>query len=513
MTKTTDSTSESANSYFSTEHLKSDVKTRALRAGAITIFSRMASSSIQMVGIIVLARLLTPDDFGLVAMVASITGFFLIFKDLGLTDATIQEPEISHKQISTLFWINIAFGITVALIVVALSTPIAWFYGEPQLKSIAIISSLSFAFAGLSTQHLALLKRSILYSRIAFIEITATLVSFGTAIILARYGWSYWALVLRPIVLAMFLAIGCWFFCQWRPGLPTRRSHVRSMLIFGGNTLGYFVVNYFARSLDKTLIGWRYGAKELGYYGKAYQLFILPINQVIIPLQSVAVTTLSKLRTEPEKYRRYYLKALSGISFVAMPMCAFMVAVSDDLILLLLGPQWKKTGSIFASLGIGAVIQTVFSTMGWLHVSLGRPDRWLRWGIFGSSVTVVAFLLGLPFGPFGVATAYTLSRYVLAGPGLAYAGQPIDLKFRAILSEIWRYFVASASAAILVSSIHVSSTINAGMIPNLLVSFIIFTASYLVFILVLYQDTKPIVQFLSVLMDIFPKLSLKKTSL
>ena len=229
MKESADNKTQSPSPYFSTDHLKEDLKKHAIRGGGISIFSRTASYAIQLGGTIVLARLLTPGDFGLVAMVTAITGFFLIFKDLGLTDATIQKTEINHKQISTLFWINFASSIAITLIIIAVSPLIAWFFGEPKVEQIAIVSSISFVFAGLSTQHIALLKRGMLFVQITYIEILATLGSAVTGIFLAWYGWGYWALVARPIALGLLLAIGAWIVCGWRPGLPAIRSGVRSL--------------------------------------------------------------------------------------------------------------------------------------------------------------------------------------------------------------------------------------------------------------------------------------------
>ncbi|MCL2690580.1 MAG: oligosaccharide flippase family protein, partial [Chitinispirillia bacterium] len=183
---------------FETAHLKGNLKSRAIKGGSVVIFARTVDFAAHTVGTIVLARLLLPADFGLLAMVLTITGFFVLFKDLGLSDATVQSEKINHKQVSTLFWVNVFFSLLIILLIVLLSPYVARFYNEPRLTKIVVISAISFVFAGLSTQHLALLKRNMKFVQIATVEIVAALVSITAALVMAFNGFGYWALVARP---------------------------------------------------------------------------------------------------------------------------------------------------------------------------------------------------------------------------------------------------------------------------------------------------------------------------
>ncbi|MDR0306544.1 MAG: lipopolysaccharide biosynthesis protein [Chitinispirillales bacterium] len=433
---------------FDTDHLKGNLKSRAVRGGGIVIFARTVDFIAHTVGTIVLARLLLPADFGLLAMVLTITGFFVLFKDLGLSDATVQSEKINHRQVSTLFWINVLFSALIIVLIVIISPFVANFYNEPRLAKIVVISAFSFIFAGLSTQHLALLKRNMKFKQIASIEIIAAIGSITIALVMALRGFGYWALVARPIILAVLTMAGVWFFCPWRPGLPARRSGVKGLIRFGAGTMGFYVVNYFARNTDKALIGWAIGPIALGFYHKAYHLFILPVSQFSIPLQSVAVTTLTKLRNEPERYKAYFVKAIALLSFAGMPMSTYLAALGRDVILLLLGPRWMEAADIFAVLGLGAGMQIIYATQGWLHVSLGRSDRWFWWGCVNSVIMVLFFLAGLPFGAIGVAAGYTISLFILTGPALWYAGRPVKLTLREIVSGVWRIYLAALAAGI-----------------------------------------------------------------
>ena len=505
--------------YFNANHLMDNIKKRAVRGAGVTVISRIAIYCIQIVGTMVLARILVPGDFGLVAMVTVLTNILVEFGTLRLSDATVQKDEINHRQISTLFWINFALcaGLTVVLMVA--SPLIAWFYKEPRLQSVTIVIAFTFVFSGLSIQHLALLQRNMEFHKIAFSQIIAIVVTDIIAIAMAWKGLGYWALVARRLGYPMGAAAGAWVLCRWRPGLPARDSEVRPMLKFGINSLGNYSMNYFSRSMDKVLIGWRYGSQLLGFYDRAYYLFVLPVNQLSYPLTSVAVATLSRLRDDPERYQRYYLNAISMIAFIGMPLSAILTLIGKDFILLLLGPQWGMAGQIFSVFGPGIGVMLIYGTDGWLHLSLGRADRWFRWGIVAAIATTISFIIGLQFGPIGVAIAYAASFYILIGPCLWYAGRPINLKFSSIVLAIWKSFISALGAGVIswfiTNSVESTSNVFAGfnIFVRIVVSCAVCIVLYLILIILLYQSTKPILQFISVLSEMAPVSSLKNLRL
>ncbi|MGD0942479.1 MAG: oligosaccharide flippase family protein, partial [Terracidiphilus sp.] len=212
-------TQEDALDAFSTEHLHADLKGRAVRGGMLTLTSQGAQFLMQSVATVVLARLLTPADFGLVAMVTAITGLGQAFADLGLSEATIQHPEISHDQVSTLFWINVAIGATLMSITAALAPVLAWFYKEPRLLHITFLASLTFLIGGLRVQHDALLKRQMRYLSLVIRDVSSYLLAVPVAITLAWRGAGYWAILALPLTLNSAQMILSWLMVRWRPGL------------------------------------------------------------------------------------------------------------------------------------------------------------------------------------------------------------------------------------------------------------------------------------------------------
>ncbi len=503
--------------YFNTDHLRSKLRERSIKGAGSIVFARVISYGVGMIGTVILARLLTPDDFGLIAMVVVFSLLLQNFGVNGFIEAVIQKDEINHKQLSTLFWINMGINLVLMLLFMAIAPLIAWLYDEPRLKVITIAIAFSIIIAGLSAQHLALLNRSMQFYKISANEIVAVIISVTVAITLAWYGWGYWALVARRVVLPLATTTGAWTLCWWWPGVPSRCAGVKSMLKFAINTYGSFVMTYFSRNLDKILIGRHYGSISLGNYQKAYDLFVMPANQLTVPLSNVSLATLSRLRNEPEKYRRYYLNAVSMIAFVGMVFSAILVLIGKDFILLLLGAQWEEAGGVFSAFAPSIGIMMIYNTHRWIHLSLGRADQLLRWSIISLIVIVVLIIVGIPYGPLGIAIAYTTSFYVLIVPGIWYAGRPIHLKFSSLFSVIWKYFLSALTAGLLCWFVFYSFDLTSNIFVELnvfvriLVSCILCILIYLLLIVALYQSTKPILNFISVLYDMIPGLRSKKT--
>ena len=490
---------------FSRAQGRGDLKNEAIRGGVIAVTTRGLTTIIQVGGTIVLARLLTPDDFGLVAMVVAFTAVFSLFQDVGLTDATIQASEIDHKQISTLFWINVAICFSITLLLVILSPLIARFYKIPNLSKIMKVLSISYVFWGLTFQHMALLKRNMLFFRVGSIGVLSQIASTGTAIIFALAGFKYWAIVFGNLMLSLSTCILTWLLCRWRPGLPRKRTGAAPLVRFGMNSAGYYIVNYLARNLDKIVLGKKFGSIQLGYYSRAYYLATTPAGQLSDSLFHVSVSTLSKIRDYPNQYQRYYLNTLSAISFVGMPLSVFMVVMNKELVLVLLGPQWNNAAEIFSILGLAAGMYTLYFTNNWLHVSLGRSDRLLKWGMMSSTILALAFALGSIFGPKGIAWGYSITIILITFPAILYAGKPIGLRLDKVLSKIWRNLSASVMAGLLVSYLKNRAVIEVPLFFTLFIWLFIYCAAFITGILFLSGGISPLKEMYSIMMSIFSK--------
>lgn len=402
--------------HLRTDHLTIDLRRRSARGGAVTVGAQALKFVISMGSTIVLARLLTPQDFGLIGMVAIIYDFVSMFQYMGLSTATIQWPELQHRQVSTLFWINVTLSVLIAVLTASSGPAVAWFYHEPRLVWITVWYSVAILLTGLFIQHEALLARQMRFTAIAVVEVTALLAGLLAAIAGALHGLGYRALVLNLLVTTLASVVGSWIACGWRPGLPRRGVGVRAMLSFGGTVTGYNLFNYFARNLDNLLIGKYWGPYQLGLYAKAYQMLLLPLQQINVPFTSVVVPTLSRLTDAPDRYRTAYLKAIEQLAMLTMPGVSLMIATADWLVLFVLGPQWRETGHIFMLLGVAAIMQPVTRTAWWLFSTQRRSREMLQWGVISGGIAVLSIIAGLPWGAIGVATAYAVADVSLSTP-------------------------------------------------------------------------------------------------
>lgn len=433
--------------YLGVDHLHQDLSGRSARGGAISILAQIIKVVVQLGTIVVLGRLLQPEVFGLIAMVAILLTFLEMFKDLGLSTATIQRKDISHADVSTLFWVNAGLGVVAAILVFMMAPLIAWFYGEPDLVEITRWLCLGFILSGLTTQHLALLRRQMKFNALAFIQVGAEVAGMSAAIAAAYLGAGYWALVLQRLVWSLLMMAGTWAFCGWRPGRPARLGKVRDLLGFGGNVTLANSINYSTQHLDQLLIGWYWGAAALGLYDRAHRLLLVPINNLNAPLFAVAMPALSRLAGEPARYRNAYLQMIEKLIMITMPGAALLIIMPDYVVQILFGPHWLDAAPIIGWLAIAALYQPVTYTCSWLLMSQNRTSEMPMLGLVGSCVTATAIVIGLPYGAVGVAAAYSLSGLCLRVPFLFWVvGRSGPVSTR----DLYRSMAPAAVASMLV---------------------------------------------------------------
>lgn len=414
---------------FDTAHLQADLKGHTVRGGIKTFGAQGFSFILNVTSVAILARLLTPYDFGLVAMVTAVTGLLAMFKDAGLSMATVQQDTVTHEQVSTLFWVNVGLSLVLMLIVAALSPWVAAFYHEPKLQPITLALACIFVFDGLAVQHQALLRRQMQFGNLAKIQIFSNVISISAAISAALLGAGYWALIVQAAVAQSVAAGFTWGYARWLPGRPKGGVGTLAMLKFGGYLTGFSFVNYFARNADNVLIGNTWGSSALGLYTKAYSLLLMPLQQINGPIAAVAVPALSRLQNQPEEFRAFFIKVLSIICFLTFPLIAWMIVCRREIILLFLGPQWDGAVPIFTVLAITAFFQPIGNISGVLYISLGRTKRMFKWGLMGCSWLVLSFFVGLPYGAIGVATSYSVAMALMIFPLIWYATNGTVISF------------------------------------------------------------------------------------
>jgi PST family polysaccharide transporter len=433
----------SVGSYFEENKPFTGLGRASLRSGLIFVTARGINIFVQLASTIVLARLLGPDDFGLVAMVLALVGFAPLLIDFGTTDASVQKTHIAQDEISTLFWFNLAIGVGLTALLIGSSGWIARFFGEPALTQIAMVLSLTFIMAALSTQHYALMRRAMQFRRIAMIDISANLAGTVVSIVMALTDWGYWSLAAKPLVTTGLTAVAAWLSCPWVPGRPRFTPAVRELLRFGSGVTGFTMTDYVAKSADRLVIGYVYGAGPLGYFQNAFNIYSNLLGIMTEPLHNIAVSGLSKLRNNVEELKRSWTTALSSLSFFSAGVFSVLAVTAQDFVVILLGQKWAPAGALLCIFAVRGIAHSIERTLGWLHVASGQADRWMRWGFLSAACQLIALFAGLPFGITGIAVAYAVVMFGLFVPALVYSGRPLGIGTKDVLQAVGPQTVAA----------------------------------------------------------------------
>jgi len=426
----------------------------AARGALVTMGGQACKILLQFGGIVVLARLLSPGDYGLLAMVTAIVGVGEVLRDFGLSAATVQARSVSPQQRSNLFWINSAIGLLLAVTVFAAAPAIAAFYAQPLLQPIARALALTFLLNGLATQYRTQLNRDMRFGRLAAVEVGAQAVGLAVGVTLALRGHGHWALVAQQLgqavatLLLLILATGWW------PGLPRRGADMGGFLRYGGNLMSTQLIAYVSRNIDALIIGQRFGAELLGLYNRAYQLLMLPLNQINAPATTIALPVLSRLHDDRERYGRFLLHGQAVLLHVTVAIFAFTCAQAEPLIVLVLGPQWAPAVPIFQTLAFAGVFQAASYASYWVFLSKGLTGSNLRFTLASRLLVIAGVVIGSQWGVQGVAIAFSAGAALAWLWGLAWlrdSGAPVGAMFGNGLRVMLGYGLcglASAQASI-----------------------------------------------------------------
>lgn len=395
---------------------------KTIRGVLVTVGGQWSKTLLQLGSTLVLARMLAPDDFGLLAMVAAIVGLAELVRDFGLSGAIVQAKEINDRLWSSLLWLSVALGTLLMLLVAAAAPLIAALYGEPRLTLITLVLAPGLLLNGICTPLQTKLQRDLRFTLLAKLEVSTMLLSVGAAIGGAFLGWGVWSLVAMSAVGALYrLAV---LTIQAKPhfGWPRIDRSVLPFLTNGGSIFGSQLLNYAARNVDNVVVGSFLGPTVLGYYSRAYALLIMPLSQINGPLSRVALPVLSRLQDQPDRFRRYISASLLVISYVSLPAFAILAGVAFPLVEVLLGPNWAATAGIFQLLAIAGLAQPLSSAVGWLFISLNRAHQQLLYSVAAQPLLIGSYFAGMWLGGVqGLALVYSLTSVALLVPSFYFA--------------------------------------------------------------------------------------------
>lgn len=412
------------------DHVDQSQVGRQARAGAMWSVLQIVIRNLISIGTTaVLARLLTPDDYGLMGMVATLTALLLVFSDMGLSWATIQKRQLTSFQVSNLFWVNTLAGGLLWLLSIVAAPHVATFYGRAELYAVVVALGANFFVGGIAVQPFALLQRRMSFRIVAEIEVVAMFIAAVAALIAAFAGLGYWALVVQALVSQLIRLL----IVLMRSGIVLHRPHqgvgTRQMVSFGGLLAINGILIYLARNIDCVFIGKYWGSVELGYYNRAYFLMMLPSFLATGVLTGLMVPSLAALQGDLDRLGAAYRRAVRIVAFIGCPIAAGLALTAPEAVRLMYGPRWLPVVPMLLWLSIAGITQPIYNTTGWLFTTTGNAKAYLVLTLINASALTITFLIAIRYGTTAVAMGYGLVMgLVLLCPSMWLAHRSANLR-------------------------------------------------------------------------------------
>lgn len=421
---------------------------QTLHAASWSVAGQIALQVLRFGMGIVIARLLTPRDFGLMGMITVVTGFAALFAELGFGAALIQKPNVTEKHLSTVFWVNLAGGATLGLLVFLSAPALARFYSEPMLEPLTAVVSLTFFIRSLNIVQQTLLTKRLAFRSRAIIDTAAALVGGGIAIGMAFGGFGVYCLAAEALVTASVTALALWFSSAWRPRWILDTRALRDLSGFSLHLLGTNSLNYWARNVDNLLIGKFLGSEPLGIYARAYSVMMFPLQNVSSVLARVMFPALSIIQKDGARVANAYLRMSRAVALVTFPLCAGVSLTAEPFVFTLFGARWVEVIPVLRVLSLVGMIQSIGTLNGSLYLSQGRADLQFRVSIFAKLVTIAALVAGLPFGVMGVALGCAVATLINIGPTFYFAGRLVGVGWSDLAKNLSGVSVVTAVMAL-----------------------------------------------------------------
>lgn len=459
-------------------------QTISIRAGFFWVaLTQIIRIIIQLISVVVLARLINPADYGLMAMAGVITVFASLFRDFGTAAAIIQTKDIDTELKSSVFWFNVALGLALSVLVAVSSSFMAQLFSEPRLAKVLLILSPVFFVASLGIVQQALLERVSNFKAIAYIEVISSFTALITAIFLAFNDWGVYALIAQTITGIVVSGIMLWAFSHWRPSLLLTFASIKKVWRFSSNLFIFNFVNYFQRNTDSMLIGRFLGSVDLGYYNLAYRILLLPLQSITFAISRASFPVYSRHQDDLPALGKHYLEMLGTIAFFTAPLMSLIWVVREPLILTALGESWLPAADVLAFLAPVGFFQSLVSTSGSVLNSIGRSDILRNLGLIGVPFLILSMLAGLPWGIVGVAAGYCIANFLWIYPTI----KTVLTKF----NQSFFSFVKITLKPVIISAFGITLTILPSTIisGNILITLIYNTFIFILIYIFLYYIT------------------------
>jgi O-antigen/teichoic acid export membrane protein len=448
---------------------KGGLQRRMARGLTWTVVDTWGRQLLNFLIFIILARLLTPADFGLVALATVFVAFAQLVVDQGLGDALIQRREVDREHIDTAFWVAVATGTVLTLVGVLIAIPLAALLGEPGLEPILQVLSLTFLLSALSSIQIAILRRELAFRSLAVRALVAAGGGGVIGVAMAVMGYGAWALVGQQIASAAFSVLALWRVSPWRPGRRVSRAHFGQLLGFGANVVGSDILNFLSRNVDNLLIGVFLGTVPLGLYSVAYR--ILNITQVMLVnvARKMAFPAFARLQDDADRLRRAYFRVTRAGSVAILPGYIGLALVAPELTIVIFGPRWAEAGPVASVLFLIGPVLTLQAFSGALLNAAGYPNIVLRFRLITTVTSVIGFAIAVNFGIMAVAAAFVIRGYLILPLNLYWVRKYAAIPVRDYLGQLRGVSLATVLMALVMLGIRLFVADDLTRLPFLLV--------------------------------------------
>lgn len=382
---------------------------RAARGAAITLAGQAARILLQTASVVVLARILVPKDYGLMAMVLVVVGVGEILRDFGLSMAAIRAPELSAAQQNNLFWVNGGIGLVLSLVAFSAAGLFAEIFNQPALTGMVRVLCITFTVNGLASQYRADLNRRMLFGRLSVSDVAGQAVGLGVAVTSAVLGAGYWALVAQQLTQVTTALVLLVVFAGWLPRAPRRSVDIRPFLRVGWNLMATQAIYYLSNNLDTITIGLRFSSSTLGLYNRGFQLVMTPLNQLRSPATTVALPVLTRLHGDYQRAGEYIRRSQLALGYTIVAGLSIGAGAATPVVALLLGSKWAHVVPVFSLLAIAGACSTLSYVGFWVYVSRGLTRDLMRYTLVTLVLQALCIVIGSQWGMVGVAAGYAVA--------------------------------------------------------------------------------------------------------
>jgi PST family polysaccharide transporter len=384
---------------------------------------------------LILARLLTPEAFGLVALANVLINFMQIFLNQGFAQVLIQKQDLESQDINTVFWTQVFMGCLLTTITFFSAILIAQLFHQPSLIPLLKILSLVFIINAFSQTQASLLRRNFKFKILATRSLLGIIIAGIIGVVMAVLGYGVWSLVGQQLTYELMGVVVLWKAGNWRPKWQFSWATLREVFSFSINVLGYKLVDFFNQRTDNLLVGYFLGEVALGYYAISHRILEVMTQLLVGTLNQVALPTFSRLQSDSQGFITAYYRVTQFTSLIAFPVFFAVIILSPELVVSLFGQKWTHAITILQIISLAGMLRAITVFQRSTFVALGQPLLQFKLGLLNATLNIIACLIAVQWGILAVATAYVLSDYLVFPLGQWLLSQLISLSWKTYLSQ------------------------------------------------------------------------------